>query len=84
MCICTDPSIWYNKDYCLYAVVVVVLHILNFCALGQEELFTLVNDGNEHRKKSCGKSSAFPLMVMDPRHLFELLRICTLIAQGQK
>lgn len=29
MCICRDPSIWYNKDYCLYAVVVVVLHIVN-------------------------------------------------------
>lgn len=40
-------------------------------------------DGNEHRKKDRGKSSAPPLMVMDPRHLFELLSICTLIAQGQ-
>lgn len=60
-----------------------------FCVLGQDELFTLseilaAGDGNEHRKKDCGRSSANPLTVMDPRHLFELLAMCTLIAQGQK
>uniref|UniRef100_H3BX27 FA complementation group G n=1 Tax=Tetraodon nigroviridis TaxID=99883 RepID=H3BX27_TETNG len=53
----------------------------------QDELFTLseilaAEDGNEHRKNDCAKSSTTPLMVMDPRRLFELLAICTLIAQG--
>ncbi|TNM89432.1 hypothetical protein fugu_003666 [Takifugu bimaculatus] len=50
----------------------------------QEELFSLsegfsAGDGNE---QNCGKDPAVPLPVMDPRHLFELLLICTLIAQA--
>lgn len=57
--------------------------------MGQDELFALseilaAGDENEHKKKDSAKSSATPLTVMDPRQLFELLAICTLIAQGQK
>uniref|UniRef100_A0A3B5JZ36 FA complementation group G n=1 Tax=Takifugu rubripes TaxID=31033 RepID=A0A3B5JZ36_TAKRU len=48
------------------------------------QLFSLsegfsAGDGNE---QNCGKDPAVPLPVMDPRHLFELLLICTLIAQA--
>lgn len=76
----------------VHAVVAVVFansSLKEFCVLGQDELFTLseilaAEDGNEHRKNDCAKSSTTPLMVMDPRWLFELLAICTLIAQGQK
>ncbi|XP_049907052.1 Fanconi anemia group G protein isoform X3 [Epinephelus moara] len=53
----------------------------------QDELFSVFerlsagvpDDGKSEPK---GKSSDFPLLVMDPRILIELLQICTLIAQG--
>lgn len=88
MCIRTDTSVWYSKDNCV-SCGFANSYLKEFFVLRQDELFALcetlsAGDGNEHRRKGCGKSSATPLMVMDPRQLFELLAICTLIAQGQK
>uniref|UniRef100_UPI0037E8508C Fanconi anemia group G protein n=1 Tax=Semicossyphus pulcher TaxID=241346 RepID=UPI0037E8508C len=53
----------------------------------KDELFSLVEAlstglEDDRRNKAGGKSSAIPLLMMDPRRLSELLHICTLIAQG--
>ncbi|KAE8292251.1 Fanconi anemia group G protein-like protein [Larimichthys crocea] len=53
----------------------------------QDELFSLseslsTGDRVDRRSGASGKSSDIPLLVMDPRRLFELLQICTYIAQG--
>ncbi|XP_041793643.1 Fanconi anemia group G protein isoform X2 [Chelmon rostratus] len=53
----------------------------------QDELLSLfetlsVGVMDERRCEAGGKSSDIPLLVMDPRQLFELLRICSFIAQG--
>lgn len=55
----------------------------------QDELFSLseslsTGDRVDRRSGASGKSSDIPLLVMDPRRLFELLQICTYIAQGQQ